>query len=236
MLGLLFRSGWHAMAELYLVRHGQASFGTDDYDRLSAVGEQQAVWLGEYFARQGLAFDRVICGTLNRHTQTLAAILRGMGREDAARDRHPGLDEYDFHGLFAAAASDYPALAQLAAGSMKDYFRALRQLLQLWSEDKLGPAAPETWAHFQQRVADARAAIRHGGGQRVLAVSSGGPIAVTLQQVLAAPPASAIALNLQIRNSSISQYFFNAEAFHVASFNGIPHLEDPERHAFRTYG
>jgi hypothetical protein len=25
-------------------------------------------------------------------------------------------------------------------------------------------------------------------------------------------------------------------AFHLASFNGIPHLEDPERHALRTYG
>ncbi|HEF5873158.1 TPA: histidine phosphatase family protein [Burkholderia cenocepacia] len=224
------------MAELFLVRHGQASFGTDDYDRLSATGDQQGVWLGEYFARQGLAFDRVICGTMNRHAQTVAAILRGMGREGVAVDRHPGLNEYDFHGLFAAAASDYPEIARLAAGSMKEHFRALRQVLQLWTEDKLGDAAPETWARFQQRVADARAAIRAGDGQRVLAVSSGGPIAVTVQQVLAAPPSSAIALNLQIRNSSLSQFFFNAEAFHLASFNGIPHLEDPERHALRTYG
>lgn len=70
----------------------------------------------------------------------------------------------------------------------------------------------------------------------MLAVSSGGPIAVTLQQVLAAPAASAIALNLQIRNSAISQYFFNADAFHLASFNGIPHLEDAERRTFKTYG
>ena len=60
---------------------------------------------------------------------------------------------------------------RLAAGSMKEHFRALRQVLQLWSEDKLGESAPETRAHFQQRVAEARAAIRHGGGQRVLAVS-----------------------------------------------------------------
>lgn len=47
------------MAELYLVRHGQASFGTENYDRLSALGEQQGVWLGEYFARQDIVFDRV---------------------------------------------------------------------------------------------------------------------------------------------------------------------------------
>ncbi|AYZ65086.1 histidine phosphatase family protein [Burkholderia multivorans] len=224
------------MAELYLVRHGQASFGTENYDRLSALGERQSVWLGEYFAQQDIVFDRVICGTLARHAQTVDAILRGMGREGAGYDRHPGLNEYDFEGLFAAAAGDYPELARLAAGSMKEHFRALRQLLQLWSEDKLSGPVPETWAQFQQRVADARAAIRQGGGQRVLAVSSGGPIAVTVQQVLAAPPSSAIALNLQIRNSAVSQYFFNADAFNLASFNGIPHLQDPERHAFRTYG
>jgi broad specificity phosphatase PhoE len=224
------------MAELHLVRHGQASFGTENYDRLSARGEQQGVWLGEYFARQDIVFDRVICGTLHRHAQTVDAILRGMGRADVRYDRHPGLNEYDFDGLFAAAGDDYPEITRLAAGSMKEHFRALRQVLQLWSEDRLRGPVPETWAQFQRRVADARAAIRQGGGQRVLAVSSGGPIAVTVQQVLAAPAASAIALNLQIRNSSISQYFFNADAFHLASFNGIPHLEDPERQAFRTYG
>lgn len=224
------------MAELYLVRHGQASFGTENYDRLSALGEQQGVWLGEYFARQDIVFDRVFCGTLNRHEQTVDAILRGMGRQDVRYDRHPGLNEYDFDGLFAAAGHDYPEIVQLAAGSMKAHFRALRQVLTLWSEDRLRGPVPETWAQFQRRVADARAAIRQSGGQRVLAVSSGGPIAVTLQQVLAAPAASAIALNLQIRNSAISQYFFNADAFHLASFNGIPHLEDAERRTFKTYG
>src|SRR5262249_52061740 len=158
----------------------------------SARGEQQGVWLGEYFARQDIVFDRVICGTLNRHAQTVDAILRGMGRDEVRYDRHPGLNEYDFDGLFAAAAGDYPEIARLAAGAMKEHFRALRQVLHLWSEDKLRGAVPETWAQFQQRVADARAAIRHGGGQRVLAVSSGGPIAVTVQQVLAAPASSAI--------------------------------------------
>ncbi len=224
------------MAELLLVRHGQASFSAENYDELSARGEQQAVWLGEYFARQGIVFDRVICGTLRRHAQTIDSILRGMGREDIRYERHAGLNEYDFDALFAAAGDEYSEIARLAAGSMQEYFRALRQVLQLWSEDRLCSPVPETWAQFQLRVTDVCAEIRQGGGQCVLAVSSGGPIAVTTQQVLAAPASSAIALNLQIRNSAISQYFFNADTFHLASFNCIPHLEDPERHAFRTYG
>ena len=224
------------MAELYLVRHGQASFDAANYDQLSERGVQQSAWLGEYFAQRNIVFDRVICGTLRRHEQTVEAILRGMGRPDAQCEQHAGLNEYDFQGLFAALGDNHPELTRMATGSMRDHYRALKQVLQLWSEDKIRGPVPETWAQFQQRVADARAALQRGGGQRVLAVSSGGPIAVTAQQVLAAPAASAIALNLQVRNCSISQYFFNADAFQLATFNGIPHLDHSERHDFQTYG
>ena len=143
------------MAELYLVRHGQASFGAADYDRLSERGEQQSVWLGEYFARQDIVFDRVICGTLRRHEQTVDGILRGMGMSGTAYEQHAGLNEYDFQGLFAALGEDFPELTQLASGSMRDHYRALKQVLHLWSDDKIRGPLPETWAAFQQRVADA---------------------------------------------------------------------------------
>jgi broad specificity phosphatase PhoE len=52
------------MGNLYLVRHGQASFGAADYDNLSELGQRQSVRLGEYFAGKGLQFDAVITGTL----------------------------------------------------------------------------------------------------------------------------------------------------------------------------
>ena len=45
------------MGTLYLVRHGQASFGAADYDQLSELGRRQSVRLGEYFANKGLTFD-----------------------------------------------------------------------------------------------------------------------------------------------------------------------------------
>ena len=62
------------MGTLYLVRHGQASFGADDYDQLSARGQQQSERLGAYWRERGLRFDAVLCGTLRRHGQTLAGI------------------------------------------------------------------------------------------------------------------------------------------------------------------
>ena len=47
------------MSTLYLVRHGQASFGTDNYDRLSAIGEEQARELGRYFVASGERIDHI---------------------------------------------------------------------------------------------------------------------------------------------------------------------------------
>ncbi|WP_084168654.1 histidine phosphatase family protein [Paraburkholderia acidipaludis] len=161
------------MAELYLVRHGQASLGTDNYDQLSTTGEQQCVWLGEHFARNGIRFDRIVCGTLRRHAQTLDAIRRALPGLPAEREIHPGLDEYDFHALFRALGDEHRGLAESVNGNPRDFFKALRQVLHLWTEGALDERVPETWQAFQQRVADARATIQRGEAQRVLAITSG---------------------------------------------------------------
>lgn len=57
-----------------------------------------------------------------------------------------------------------------------------------------------------------------------------------MQQALRAPAPTAIALNMQIRNSSVTHCFFNRESFQLSSFNNVSHLDDPRRHAFQTYG
>ncbi|CAE6746123.1 histidine phosphatase family protein [Paraburkholderia nemoris] len=224
------------MAELYLVRHGQASFGADNYDELSPSGRTQSGWLGEYFAQANLRFDRVVIGTMQRHRQTADAILAAMGGPPIELAQDAGLNEYDFEALFAAVGDEGLPSGLSATSSKKDFFKGLRHVLQLWADDRLPGAVPETWQQFQTRVQRARSAIQRAGGRRVLVVSSGGPIAVTAQQVLQAPAASAIALNLQIRNSSVCQYVFNDDAMSLVSFNSVPHLEHAERREFVTYG
>ena len=67
------------MGTLYLVRHGQASFGADDYDVLSPLGHQQALRLGAYFKAKGITFDAALTGTLQRQISTFAGICEGMG-------------------------------------------------------------------------------------------------------------------------------------------------------------
>ncbi|NER60017.1 histidine phosphatase family protein, partial [Pseudomonas sp. MAFF212428] len=58
------------MGSIFLIRHGQASFGADDYDVLSPTGIAQSEALGDYLARLGLRLDRCVAGTLRRQQDT----------------------------------------------------------------------------------------------------------------------------------------------------------------------
>ena len=46
------------MSNLFLVRHGQASFLEENYDKLSSKGEVQSRMLGEYWVKHGVTFDQ----------------------------------------------------------------------------------------------------------------------------------------------------------------------------------
>ena len=95
------------MGTLFLVRHGQASFGAADYDNLSALGIAQSQRLGEYWAGKGLQFDAVLTGTLRRHAQTFAGIQAGMGTQHEPLI-WPGLNEYDSESVIAAIHRTFP--------------------------------------------------------------------------------------------------------------------------------
>ena len=70
------------MSILHLVRHGQASFGADDYDNLSPTGIQQSIELGKALAKQQSTFDYVIVGPHRRHMQTFEGIKEGYASKN----------------------------------------------------------------------------------------------------------------------------------------------------------
>jgi len=100
------------MANLFLVRHGQASFGAHDYDLLSETGQRQSRLLGEYLADRGVRPVRVMTGSLRRQRQTWEGMAEGLasrGIDCPAAMIRPGLDEYDAERLLAAlVASGQP--------------------------------------------------------------------------------------------------------------------------------
>ena len=64
------------MSVLTLVRHAQASFAADDYDRLSLTGHKQAYVAGEYLHASAGPIDVIYSGELRRHLETADGIAK----------------------------------------------------------------------------------------------------------------------------------------------------------------
>lgn len=209
------------MGELVLIRHGQASFGTDDYDRLSPLGFEQARCLGNYFAERGIGFQRVVSGTLLRHRQT----LEGTGI-DVQPELLPGLNEFDFFGLVNIFLQQYPAYGPVNFADVREFFLALRKALPMWAEGGIDNP-PESWASFQTRIRESLDALISEDVERVLVISSGGPISALLREVLQLSVRHMMDVNLQTANTSITRLQFKNGKARMQSFNGLPHLDHP---------
>lgn len=224
-----------SVGTLTLVRHGQASLGAENYDCLSDLGRAQGVRLGEYWRERGLRFNAVITGTLQRHRQTWDAIAQGLGIDEPASVSCPGLDEYDSSAVIAAAhgvAPDPPDSSQRA----RAYFRLLREGLAAWMHGRTAPLGMPSYVDFLAGVTDALEHVRHRHpGGDVLIVTSGGPISAAIGHVLGTPPATTIELNLQIRNTSTTEFRFTSKGFRLMTFNGLPHLDRPGYESWTTY-
>jgi broad specificity phosphatase PhoE len=230
------------MGAIYVVRHGQAAFGTDHYDRLTETGFMQARLLGAYFALRSIRFDAVFTGTLQRQTETAQGIFEAhpdLGR-NARQERLPGLDEYKPEAILTALTGEFPAPAAAAAQRdpvvVRDHFRLLPQALLAWAEDRAQPEGMADFKAFQEGAVAAliEARERFPDGN-VLVVSSGGPIAAMVAAAMQAPPAAAVELNLRIRNSSLTEFASTPRRHHLVSFNGLPHLDTNPDLTLTTY-
>jgi broad specificity phosphatase PhoE len=226
---------------IYVVRHGQAAFGTEHYDRLTEVGFTQARLLGGYFARRHVRFDAVFTGTLRRQTETAQGIAEGheFGLQPV-QETFAGLDEYKPEAVMMAFTGNFPAPALEAARRdpvvVREHFRVLREALLAWAEDRTQPVGMPVWQAFQDgAVAALIEARRRFPDGNVLIVSSGGPIAAVVAAALNAPPATAVELNLRIRNSSLTEFASTPRRHHLVSFNGLPHLDTNPDPSLITY-
>lgn len=221
------------MGNLYLVRHGQASFGAKDYDNLSELGHRQSLRLGEHLAKNGVQFEAVLTGTLRRHAQTWAGIRQGSG-STLEPLIWPGLDEYDSAALIATVhpepieKADTPEL-------YRSYFRLLCNGLTQWMDGVVSPKGMPSYTEFVHGVTSALEHVRKHHTGNVLIVSSGGPIATALGHILGTAPETTVTLNMRIRNSSVTEFAFNAKHHQLLTFNTLPHLEGAEYAPWITY-
>lgn len=221
------------MGTLYLVRHGQASFGAADYDQLSDLGKRQSIRLGQYLAQRGIVFDAVFTGTLKRHAQTWEGIAQGASftHEPA---RRPGLNEYDSEAVVRAIHPE-PLTPADTPEQYRHHFRLLRQGLAAWMQGITAPRGMPIYGEFVRGVTDALDHVRSHASGNVLIVSSGGPISTAVGQILETSPATTIELNLRLRNASITELAFTPKRHMLHTFNTLPHLDGPEYKSWITY-
>jgi broad specificity phosphatase PhoE len=233
------------MSSLTLVRHGQADFCADDYDQLTALGEQQARLLGEYWVRQGARFDEVYTGPRvrqKRSAKITGAAFRQAGLAWPETVERADLDEFDLHGIVHQIIPEYsrlnPDFARLLAEfrqtkmdreKLHSFQRMFEPLLVYWQGLPAGTEGFESWPEFRQRVERAIGQIVEapGSGRRVVAFTSGGFIGNVSRRALAAPDRTALELAWRLRNASLTEFVFTQDRFTLDSFNAVPHLADP---------
>jgi broad specificity phosphatase PhoE len=231
------------MSTLYLVRHGQASFGTDNYDQLSALGRRQVQVVGEYFAALGERIDRIYSGALSRQRETADLIAAAFGTQPPPISIDGAFDEYDSDTIlreFAAALSP----AQLAESGWPElrhdrrrFQFFLERAARAWVDGQFTAAALTPWSGFHGRIIAAVTNImRTEGRSRTLIIStSGGVIGTIVAHVLGLANHVGIELNWAVHNTSITRLIYNAEKVSLSMFNGLPHLDRDGLRELITY-
>lgn len=218
------------MSLITLVRHGQANSEARDetgYDRLSPLGHQQASWLGDHMATTKDHFDRVYCGTLKRHVETAEGMAAAYDVELVQDARLNELAYFDLsqrmreqHGL------EVPT-------SREGFVRQLPMVFRAWQQGEIRDA-DESFDTFETRVAEAIAEISGGRG-RALVVTSGGLIGMVVRQTMGLDTEGWARVCLAIMNTSVHRLQAIGDTLALTQFNGIPHLEHPNRAHAQTH-
>jgi broad specificity phosphatase PhoE len=219
-----------------LVRHGQASFGAEDYDVLSPAGVRQSALLAASLRRRGVEPSRLVSGTLRRQTETAAAFAT-LGE--------PELDErwneYDANHVLASYSPtglrlDGQSADEQEGLTSKRFQAILEPALSAWIATDGGGPGGQSWADFSggANAALAELGAGLGRGETGVAFTSGGTIAAICAALIGAPGAAFIALNRTLVNTGVTKVVIGAAGASLVSVNDHSHLEEADR-ALITY-
>ena len=219
------------MSILYFIRHGQASFGTDNYDRLSETGREQSRILARHVAKRKITFDLTVSGSLERQQRTADSFFEG-----ASRPEHlvfPELNEYDSRAIMTALTpsvlEEKPELqkdARQLFTDRKSFQRVFEAVMLRWvsgnHSDDLGSFAD--FAAGINRSID-RLMADYGRGKTIGVFTSGGPISTAVQRALGFGNEEVMRINWQVANTSLTRFRCTERQFSLLSFNEYGHLE-----------
>ena len=217
------------MSRIFLVRHGQASWGAENYDALSELGHRQAAATGAWLAGQGVVPTRIISGELVRQRDSLAEVVTAADWAGSS-ESGPVWDEYDHLAVLAALPAEDPVYAASAASVERRAFDArafdvvYAAALRRWV---LGEGDyPETYAAFTARASAALESLAAALAPKedAVVVTSGGVISAIGAHLLDGGPRVWDRLQRTVVNASVTQVRVGARGIHLMSFNEASHL------------
>lgn len=234
------------MGQIYLVRHGQASFGSADYDQLSELGLQQARLLGAWYARSGQVFHRVVTGAMRRHRQTAEACMAALSAQSGAEGDwqiDADFNEYDHHEVMVRHCPEFddPDAVKrfLASGPKAKY--AFQEMFQAamarWMSGAHDADYREPWPVFRLRCVAALERLanpaRHAdvaapvptASQAIIVFTSGGTIATLCQHLLGLGDRQTADLNWTLVNCGVTKLLYRPGRMSLSYLNNHAHLE-----------
>jgi len=215
------------MATIYLIRHGQASFGSDNYDNLSDLGRRQAQVVGEFLRDSGIVLDAAYSGDLSRQRETCQLALACQ----------PGVVSHSIDARFNEVRNDeqieyllpeivqrnpeIQALDDKGLSASKDYQKVSDAVFNHWVSPQCNEPRIQSWADFSGDTRDALAQVmaQQGGGKTIGIFSSGGTIATMVAQVLGLSGEQTYQVYEPMMNCSITQLFYNRDKVSLSYFN-----------------
>ncbi len=234
------------MGAIYFLRHGQASFGSANYDQLSPTGHAQATALGLALKARGVTPDHIVCGTLQRHVDTASGALAAwQGPADAAEAvstalpptvTHAGVNEFAHENVIEVAEPRYKDGAlmmadMVATGDPRRAFqRFFKDAVGRWVAGQHDDEYAEPWSTFKLRCVAALDDIVRQAPPKgtTLVFTSGGVISVVCAHLLGLHDSQAFTINWTLANAGITKVLAGRDGLHLISVNEHAHLEAGE--------
>jgi broad specificity phosphatase PhoE len=210
------------MTVLLLVRHGQASWGEADYDRLSPRGVEQSRLLGAALAGRAVRPDVVLRGSLRRHRQTADAAIEGAGWEVPVVE-DAGWDEFD-HMRTLTGSVDW---REVEGETYDDRVLRFEATIERWASGEHDEEYHEGFPAFTSRVegALARTLDRLEPKQTAVVFTSGGPVSWVTAALTGGGVPAWSRLSKVVVNSSVTKVLAGRRGTNLISFNDHAHLE-----------
>lgn len=234
------------MAAIYLIRHGQASFGSTDYDQLSDKGYKQSIMLGQYWP-SNVVPNKFYCGDLLRHGQTLSGFTQGYQGDEIPMTIHSGFNEFDHVDILTNYNDQWQNFAKMSEDinrlsiSNKTFQKEFSQALNRWLSGDKDHEYKESWPQFkarciralqdiiEQELANNRKVSTPINDEKkskdILVFTSGGTISVIVQHILKLSDQHALQINQQSRNTSVTKLLFSEKMLSVDYLNNYSHIE-----------